>query len=194
MIRALPLSLLLAACSGPQNASSTFSTDDLWAAREGQTVTLLDRNGDVIHGPTEPLGFSAPGVIELALGEGSEITNDCRIDAYTQRVIDHRRGQILGCIRFPTAEGEDEDFVWGPFYCEQLGHQGWTAVWPPNDDGMCVYRRPTENAGCFESLSFEYGMAETEIDDPDFWRDPAHHTFAVVLAREYCPAQRRRTQ
>jgi hypothetical protein len=142
--------------------------------------------------PSNATTFSAPGVVTLTLGEGSEITNDCRIDSYTQRMIDHLGGEILGCIRFPTAENEEDDFYWGPYYCEQLGHQGWTAVWPPNEVKMCVYRRPTLNAGCFESLSFEYGMAEREIDDPDFWRDPAHHTFAVVLGREYCPAQRHR--
>lgn len=142
--------------------------------------------------PSDATTFTAPGVVTLTLGEGSEITTDCHIDGYTQRIIDHRGGQILGCIRFPIAEKEDDDFVWGPYYCEQLGHQGWTAVWPPNEVGMCVYRRPTLNAGCFESLSFEYGMAESEIGDPDYWKDPALHTFAIVFVREYCPDQRRR--
>jgi len=142
--------------------------------------------------PSNTETFSVAGVVTITLGEGSEITSDCHIDSYTQRVIDHRGGQILGCIRFPTAENEEDDYYWGPHYCEQLGRQGWTAVWPPDTPLMCVYERPTANAGCFESLSFEYGMAEREIDDPDFWKAPALHTFAVVLGREYCPAQLRR--
>lgn len=142
--------------------------------------------------PTSARTFNAPGVVELALGEGSQITEDCRIDSYTQRMIDHVGGRILGCIRFPTADNEDDDFHWATYYCEQPGSQGWTAVYPPDTVGMCVYRRPTSSAGCFEELSLEYGMAEKEIDDPEFWRDPALHTFAVVLGREYCPAQRQR--
>lgn len=144
--------------------------------------------------PSNATTFSAPGVIELRLGEGSEITSDCRIDEYTQRIIDHQGGRILGCIRFPTAANEDDDFYWSTHYCEQLGSQGWTAVWPPDTVGMCVYRRPTSNADCFETLSFEYGMPERAFDDPDLWRDLAHHTFAVVLGREYCAAQQRRAQ
>lgn len=143
--------------------------------------------------PSSATTFSAPGVVELRLGEGSEIIT-CRIDDYTQRIIDHQGGQVLGCVRFPTGASEDEDFYWSTHYCEQLGSQGWTAVWPPDTVGMCVYQRPTSNADCFETLSFEYGMPETELDDPNHWRDPALHTFAVVLAREFCPTQQRRAR
>lgn len=144
--------------------------------------------------PSNATTFSAPGIVTLTLGEDSEITNDCRIDSYTQRIIDHRGGQILGCVRFPTADNEADDFYWGPHYCEQVGRQGWTAVWPPDEPLTCVYRRPTANAGCFESLSFEYGMAERQIDDPNFWKDPALHTFAIVLSREHCLSQQQSAQ
>lgn len=141
--------------------------------------------------PSNATSFNTPGVIELRLGEGSQITDDCRIDAYTQRIIDHQGGRTLGCIRFPTADVEDDDFHWQGYYCEQVARQGWSVV-SVDDVGTCVHRRPTPNAGCFETLSFEYGMPEREFDEPEAWRDPAHHTFAVVLMREYCPAQHRR--
>jgi hypothetical protein len=135
--------------------------------------------------------FSAPGLVELELGQGSRVTEDCRLGDYQRRAIAFGRGEIVGCIQFPLPreDGRSEEY-WPDFYCAQPQRQGWTAI--DTDAVMhCLYQRPTRGQpGCFEGLVFEFGLGPNRTLE-ELERSPVTdvYTFAVIhesgCGREY---------
>jgi hypothetical protein len=126
--------------------------------------------------------FTAPGLVELTLGEGSRVTDDCRLGEYQRRAIEFGRGEIVACIRFPLPreDGRSEEY-WPNFYCSQPQRQDWRVI-STDTVTACLYQRPTrDRPGCYEGLVFEFGLGpDRPLEDFENWPETEVYTFAVI--------------
>lgn len=130
--RTLTLTLLLAACGGQQHESADMAeTDAFWAAREGQTVTFLDRNGNEILGPP----FAAPTqaelmhLVDVPAFQGGRVPEDCSLSPELQ-------AELVGWEHRCVVASQSEARPLLDSYLTTLGEQGWrqggvagSAVW-----------------------------------------------------------------